>query len=297
MKSIVLELQRDALNPNFKASDLLRKTLVVAKKLKLAELEEWINKELNGYNTGNAIPDYRLSVGKPKAWNTQVGWKDIIFTDSEAAKLASQRFNGQSIAEIENLINNACTDSFFIMPYTIEVENHLRKAISFQTKITLFVSQSESIKILNGVRNTILNWTLKLEENGILGEEITFSQEEKAVVSSQEYNINNFFEKIEQTQIVQQSSVELVDFNLSKIDSENFRNFIEDLDESLNKIKTNTDDMNELKSEIETIKSQIISPRPKSNIIKESLKTTKKILESASGNIAAKILIELSKYI
>jgi hypothetical protein len=55
--------------------------------------------------------------------------------------------------------------------------------------------------------------------------------------------------------------------------------------------------MNELKSEIETIKSQIKSPRPKSNIIKESLKTTKKILESASGNIAAKILIELSKYI
>ena len=48
MASLVQELQKEALDPNVKVSDLLRKALVVSKKLGIAEIEAWINKELNG---------------------------------------------------------------------------------------------------------------------------------------------------------------------------------------------------------------------------------------------------------
>jgi hypothetical protein len=47
MSSSVLELQHDALQPDVRVIDLLRKSLVVAKKLGLGEFEEWVNAELN----------------------------------------------------------------------------------------------------------------------------------------------------------------------------------------------------------------------------------------------------------
>ena len=54
MAGLVSELQKDALDSNVKLSDLLRKALVVATKLKMPDFKTWIQKELNGY--GDKIP-------------------------------------------------------------------------------------------------------------------------------------------------------------------------------------------------------------------------------------------------
>lgn len=48
MASVVIELQREALDRSIPASDLLRKALVVARKLSLPEFQSWIDRELNG---------------------------------------------------------------------------------------------------------------------------------------------------------------------------------------------------------------------------------------------------------
>ena len=55
--SIVLELQKETLDETISIESLLRKAYLVAKKLKLKDFEEWINKEQNGYN--GQIPEYR----------------------------------------------------------------------------------------------------------------------------------------------------------------------------------------------------------------------------------------------
>lgn len=49
MGGIVLELQKEALDETISIESLLRKAYLVAKKLKLRDLEEWINQEQNGY--------------------------------------------------------------------------------------------------------------------------------------------------------------------------------------------------------------------------------------------------------
>jgi hypothetical protein len=43
-------------------SDALRKCLVLAFELKNEKLKYWIEKELNGFNTGDEIPDYRKAL-------------------------------------------------------------------------------------------------------------------------------------------------------------------------------------------------------------------------------------------
>jgi hypothetical protein len=48
--SLIDELQLDASNGAVSVSGLLRKALMVAAKLELSNIPEWINKELSGYS-------------------------------------------------------------------------------------------------------------------------------------------------------------------------------------------------------------------------------------------------------
>ena len=59
MDGVVLELQKDSLNPNIDVVTLSRKAFVIAKKLKLSDFENWISKELNGYSLDDECPEYR----------------------------------------------------------------------------------------------------------------------------------------------------------------------------------------------------------------------------------------------
>ena len=67
--SLVMELQRDALNPDNPVSNLLRKALVIATKLDLKNLENWITLELSGYPDQDLVPDYRTLIGQIEVWN------------------------------------------------------------------------------------------------------------------------------------------------------------------------------------------------------------------------------------
>ncbi|MEG4533665.1 AbiTii domain-containing protein [Microcoleus sp. D2_18a_D3] len=69
MGSLVLELQRDALNPEISVLVLLRKALVVARKLNIQEFQQWVEKELNGYPGRSYLPQYRFMFGDLKARN------------------------------------------------------------------------------------------------------------------------------------------------------------------------------------------------------------------------------------
>jgi hypothetical protein len=54
--SLVEELQRDAVNPGVRVSDLLRKALLVPSKLDIPGVPEWIDKELSGYDLADEVP-------------------------------------------------------------------------------------------------------------------------------------------------------------------------------------------------------------------------------------------------
>ena len=60
------------------------------------------------------------------------------------------------------------------------------RGMEFPFRPALEVSRSSYVAILDKVRNTILNWSLKLEADGILGEGLTFSQQEKKTAAEKE---------------------------------------------------------------------------------------------------------------
>ena len=58
MSSLVIELQQRALDSKTRVSDILRTALVVVTKLDVAELREWCQRELHGYDKP-PVPTYR----------------------------------------------------------------------------------------------------------------------------------------------------------------------------------------------------------------------------------------------
>lgn len=187
MAGIVLELQKEALNENVSIELLLRKAYLVAKKLKLADFEEWLRQEQNGYL--DEIPRYREIVGEMKAWNPYHGWVPVIF-QPEIAKIVSKMSMTNSISSLIDVYNTS-NGSIKLSVNAAVTEMFNRNTDSIATNYAFFASRSEIYRIMSTVRNKILDWALLLEENGIVGEDMTFTDYEKQVASETQV-INNY---------------------------------------------------------------------------------------------------------
>ncbi|WP_447979030.1 AbiTii domain-containing protein [Candidatus Nitrospira bockiana] len=290
MGSIVQDLQQEALNPQVKTTDLLRKGLFAAKKLGAKEFECWSSKEYQGYTANDKTPDYRMVTGEFVALNPYLGWVPVYCNDVDMAKLMSKRGCGQSIPELESLIDGQRDDKIFAMAYPKKVEADILKSIDPLIQPRLHVQKSALIKIVNAVRMIILNWAIELEQDGILGDSLSFSKKEKQLATGVPQTINNFYGPIGVSQIQQHSaySAQVVvnaDLNIEKIQA-----FIAAVESAFDKLKLDADGQQELKSEIETIKSQLASPKPKKPIISESLQSIRRIMESVTGGLGLQLL-------
>jgi len=168
MSSAVITLPEQALDRSVAVSDLLRKALVISKKLGLDEFLQWTEQELSGYRGNLEVPEYRKVGGSVKYWNPYHGWCPIVFSDPDFAAQCSERQVGQSIPELEQLMNET-GDSPLHMPFPEKPERLLMQSIDIpiETKATLFSPRTEIVRIIEQERTIILNWALKLEEEGL----------------------------------------------------------------------------------------------------------------------------------
>lgn len=287
MGSVVVDLQSESLDQRIPVSDLLRKALVVARKLKLSEFQEWIENELSGYK--KEVPNYRMVSGAIKGWNPHHGWKPLIFKDPKEAEVLSKKACRQSIAELEDLILGNSPASTLHMPYSQHIQRNLSKAINYETEFTLFIERTQFVKIIEAVRNIILNWALKLEEEGILGEGLSFSNNEKTAAGNSPQNINYFYGPVQNPQIAQGNEQAIQVSSTFQINVKELKKLISNLETVLPNLALSQDKKSELQSEIDTLSAQSSSPNPKKEIVKESLSSIRNILEGA-GESAAEIL-------
>ena len=297
MTPTVLQLQQESLDRSVSVTDLLRKSLVITIKLKLGEFESWINSELSGYAPLDEVPLYRKVKGSVKFWNPYHGWCPVIFNDPKQGEALSTRNITQAIAELENLANDK-DDKFFHVPFSQESErrlcNHLN--VGFETNISLITPQTEIVRIVEQVRNIILNWSLQLEQDGALGEGMSFTPQETQSAKETPQAVNNFYGPVHNPQI-QQSNATAVQVNSqSHIDSDALSSFLKLLVHQIKDLQLSTDQESELNAEVETISSQLASPKPKSPILRECVRSIRSILEKAGGSVAASIISDqLSK--
>jgi len=283
VSSVVVERQREALDRKVQVSDVLRKGLVVARKLNLREFQDWVEKELNGYGEADDVPEYREVFGQIRGWNPYRGWIQLIFEDPKQGEMLSHRKCGQSIAELEHLARDRKQESFLHMPFPQEIQKRLTRGFGFQTEVTLFVPQARIIRIIDAVRTIILNWAIKLEEEGIIGEGLSFTREEKEAAERSPQNITNFFGPVESPQIQQGGTRPIQVSARFTFDLAAVRSFLDLFREQLSSLNLPDDRKREAEAELQTVESQIESPKPKPSIIREGLESLRRILEGAGG--------------
>lgn len=205
MSGIVLGLQREALDNNCDILNLLRKAYLIAKKLKLAEFEEWINNELNGYTDKKTIPEYRKVHGELRGWNPYHGWFPAIIYDNDMYNLLSIQKMPDAISNLKNIFDTSKNHTI-ILQFNGYVNNKLSNFCEFATKFALVIGTNQIFDIIEKVRNIILDWSIKLETSGIIGQGLQFSNEEKEIAANTPIInncINIFYGNVQDTQIQQ----------------------------------------------------------------------------------------------
>lgn len=288
MSGLVLELQADALNRTVHVSDLLRKALVVSRKLGVKHIEDWLEKELRGYGPEDEIPSYREVRGSIKVWNPYHGWQPLNFHDAEMGEKLSQRSITQPIGELDE-INARKSGGHLEVPFPEHIKNRLMALMEVPLNPTLHIAYTEVTGILDAARNSVLNFALELEEQGILGDGMSFSKEEKTAASQVTYHVTNNIGSMQNSQI-QQNSQGNQSFTAGS-DLTHILSFIHELKNKVDALSLDKNSHSELQSELTTIEIQSQSPKPKTNIIKESLLSVRTILEGAAGNMAASALL------
>jgi len=185
-QSVVLELQQLATDGEKNILDLLRKALLVATKLNLTEFRDWIRNELNGYQ-GGQLPTYRKCRAEIKGKNPYHGLIPIGIPDKDLELTLSTVPVPTSVSGLYDLIENAQKTDILHLQMPFEAQRMISRMLepSFQNiEIFWVVQRSQIVEILDAVRNAILEWSLKLESEGILGDDLSFSDDEKRKASS-----------------------------------------------------------------------------------------------------------------
>lgn len=193
MGSIVLELQNEIVSSNCDVVNVLRRAHLIAKKLKLTDIDQWIQYELNGYPDQDSCPEYRKIYGSLKAYNVYNGWISTLIQDKELEKKICEMKLINSITEIISLCKSSEKDLMIVFAgEKIALLNELFDS-PLPMNYALFISKTAVKDIEEKVKNTILEWTLKLESEGIVGENMIFSEKEKDYAVNIPQTVNNYY--------------------------------------------------------------------------------------------------------
>lgn len=285
MTSIVLDLQKEAMNSTLKVSDLLRKAYVVAKKLGTSEFEKWIRSELDGpEGSFDDMPPYRKVKGEVVASNLHYGWRPVMFGNEDIANLVSQNFVNTSVAEIELLCEQVGNFLQITLPPSIEDQlNRFSTGPLTQFRFQFPLTQAHSI--LDAVRNIVLDWSLKLESDGILGDDISFSEGEKRLAEDKSYVVNyNFHGDIRDTQF-QQNHASGSQVKNSGLNLEEVRELLILL------LQEKVNLPNAIHPSIDQLEEELQKAKPDLGVVRKTLCGLKSLLGNVTGSLMASGLL------
>lgn len=284
MGKAVLELQLEIINNSSDIISILRKAHLIAAKLSLKDFDLWIQNELNGYQKYDDIPEYRTVVGEIKAKNPYYGLIPVMMPKDMAYQLSKRKLPN-SISDIVDLQKK---NEFITITLPMEISEILcaNEGIVFSC---YFVFGAHCLSsIIEKVKNTILEWCIKLEKDGIVGDDYIFSDKEKELARQLPQQINNYYGQIVNGN-VNNSQLVTGDNNVTTLKTGLSLNDVDDIKEKLKKEKISSNQRKEAIEILDDVKEAV--NKKKSNIIiKSMLNGLKDFLLSVGANITASLI-------
>jgi hypothetical protein len=177
------------------------------------------------------------------------------------------------------------------MQYPAEMKIKLMKSIGYDLEPSLHIDSSMIQRVIDSVRNILLEWSLKLEEDGILGEDISFSDKEIKTASQNTYTINNYG-NASNFQIQQGNENAAQTQQIEAHDLSEVKSLMREIEGKLGNLKLEQGDLDEINSDINTVKNQADSPKPKKGILREALSSIGNVIKKSTETALTSNLTE-----
>lgn len=173
---IIGDIITDLVDNDKSLGSALLKTKVLAKRVKNIELLDWVNKELNGYELGDVIPEYRKCFGIVFGTFFNAGWQynDYPIATYGLPKEHEQKFRQMeflhsvtALEAIEKENKSGILENSFPPELSSMLERNMRRQGNYDftiTRATRRVSKASLIQVLAKIRSLLLDFMLKIDE-------------------------------------------------------------------------------------------------------------------------------------
>ncbi|MBC2324667.1 AbiTii domain-containing protein [Listeria booriae] len=187
---LIIEIQEMASDNNVEVKNLVKQAYSVAIKLQITDKMDWLNKEMRGYLVGDEIPEYRKFRGILKAKNPNGSWSPVFIDDQDVEDKILKGYLEQSVAELEDFYKQRKGEN--LQRVLNGPQQHmLAKLIGPDVEYAIYIPSNTFSRSLEQVKVEILEWALELEKQGVLGDNQTFTKQEKEIVAAT-YTVNYF---------------------------------------------------------------------------------------------------------
>jgi hypothetical protein len=118
--------------------------------------------------------------GSTEGFNPYRGWGAITFRTGEQEANWGDAPIGISVPSIEASLSTAQPGGSFYFPYLAEVKRDLLESLQGANDARIRLEVPQAVGLLQRVRSILLEWTLEMEKQGVLGENMLFSLQERA---------------------------------------------------------------------------------------------------------------------
>jgi hypothetical protein len=282
-----MQLQADVLDPKTSIADLLRKVKLVAAKLNLDDVLEWVDHELNGYSNDATLPAYRDLTGHVKFLNPIQGWCPVICQDSRMEDIISRCPVYQSIGSMEEVLARSTESGYLVYPIAGQKQAILAKMFGIRTEFQLHVSPGALFGILDGVRNRVLDWAISLEKAGILGDGLKFTPTEKeaakVMTTGNVYHIQGNIGVLGDVAHSTVTNTQSVTYTADQLNA--LRDAIEQISAAVGQLGTNIREP--VIAAIGEIQIELKQAQPSSGKLRTAIASIRATCEGAAGNLIA----------
>ena len=174
--SLLRDIQSATTNPSFKLADILRKAKILAARLEHQPFKDWIEKELNGYNSSDNIPPYRILTNLNSRGDFCGSFGSalkkapipLLNLPKEFYERLTQAYIVEGVGAIENTVEQANKASTGLLgnPWPSDVVALLSR--EFYEDMTCLqawrdIPVNNYVSILDTVKNKILDFSLEIE--------------------------------------------------------------------------------------------------------------------------------------
>jgi hypothetical protein len=193
---ILQQIQNDLLDENAALSNTLRKAKVLASQLGSDDLAKWVSFELNGYDSKDDLPDYRIIKTRCFGIWTNGGWTVnnnlVPISQIKDEQLLEHLTTYYALKGIHAIEEHAKSEEVIVAlsPETVSLVNYYVSTNGYQyVYIKYTLSPTDFGQILDTVKNRLLDFILQLDNKWVTRDKPPAQDELNRLVEIHIHNI------------------------------------------------------------------------------------------------------------